>query len=226
MAPSDSPALPPESEPLMASEFDLIARYFAPATPVRADVAAGIGDDAALLLPPAGCEVVSACTALHEGVDFPFGTPPGALGRRAVEDGLRTLAAHASPGTAPRPAWALLGLTLPAPDDDWVREFAAGLAAVCGEAGIQLVGGDTTRGPRTIVCVLHALARISPQLSAADADLLAVPRRTPSSHFDAGTATSSAARTRSFGPWALSQRHLHALATKAGETSGPGPQSG
>ena len=156
MAPSD-PVPPPESERHMAAEFDLIARHFAPATPARADVAAGIGDDAALLLPPAGSGIVSACTALHEGVDFPSGTPAGTLGRRVVADGLRLLAETAPGGPPPRPAWALLGLTLPAPDEDWIRAFSAGLAAACREAGIQLVGGDTTRGPRAVVCVVHAL---------------------------------------------------------------------
>ena len=158
MAPSD-PAPPPESERHMASEFDLIARYFARATPDRSDVMAGIGDDAALLLPPAGCGITSAYTALHEGVDFPSDTPPGTLGRRAVADGLRLLAETAPGGLPPRPAWALLGLTLPAPDEDWTREFAAGLASACREAGVQLVGGDTTRGPRAVVCVVHALVR-------------------------------------------------------------------
>ena len=146
----------------MPAEFELIARHFAPATPARADVAAGIGDDAALLLPPAGCGVVSASTALHEGADFPSGTPARTLGRRALEDGLRLLAETAAGGgTPPRPAWALLGLTLPAPDEDWTRELAAGLGEACREAGVQLVGGDTTRGPRAIVCVVHAI--VSPR---------------------------------------------------------------
>ena len=143
----------------MGAEFDLIARHFAGATAARADVAAGIGDDAALVLAPAGEAIVSVCTALHEGFDFVPGTPARLLGRRAIEDGLRVLAAAASPGGAPRPAWALLGLTLPSAEEDWVREFTAGLAAACREAGIQLVGGDTTRGPRAVFCVVHALVR-------------------------------------------------------------------
>lgn len=141
----------------MGAEFDLIARHFAGATTGRADVAAGIGDDAALVLPPAGDTIVSVCTTLHEGLDFAPETPARSLGRRAIEDGLRALAAQAPPGAAPRPAWALLGLTLPSPEEDWVREFAAGLSEACRPAGIALVGGDTTRGPRAIVCVLHAL---------------------------------------------------------------------
>ena len=71
----------------------------------------------------------------------------------------RLLAETASGRPPPRPAWALLGLTLPAPDEDWTRKLAAGLASACREAGIQLVGGDTTRGPRAVVCVVHALVR-------------------------------------------------------------------
>lgn len=141
----------------MTAEFDLISRYFAGATAGRPDVTVGIGDDAALVAPPAGSAIVSACIALHEGVDFAIGTPAGVLGRRAIEDGLRALAEDSPNDTPPRPAWALLGLTLPAPDEDWTREFAAGLADACATAGVQLIGGDTTRGPRTIVCVLHAL---------------------------------------------------------------------
>lgn len=142
---------------MAAGEFELIARFFTGATGRRPDVAAGIGDDAALVVPPPGAAIVSACTALHEGIDFPPGTPAEALGRRAIEDGLRALAEDVSGGSPPRPAWALLGLTLPAPDEGWVRGFARGLGRACRAAGIELVGGDTTRGPLTIVCVLHGL---------------------------------------------------------------------
>lgn len=146
----------------MGAEFDLITRYFAEATPTRDDVAAGIGDDAALVLPPAGNEIVSVCTVLHEGVDFPPGAPARTLGRRAIEEGLHALAEGAPPDEAPRPAWALLGLILPAAEEDWVHEFSAGLATACRAAGVQLIGGDTTRGPRTIVCTVHALRSPSP----------------------------------------------------------------
>lgn len=140
----------------MGAEFDLIDRFFSGATERRADVEAGIGDDAALVVPPSGAEIVSACSVLHEGLDFAPDDPARAIGRRAVEEGLRALADGGSP---PRPAWALLGLTLPAPDPAWLAEFAAGLAEACREAGIELVGGDTTRGPRTVVCLVHAVRR-------------------------------------------------------------------
>ena len=108
---------------MAAGEFEIIDRFFAGATGPRADVAVGIGDDAALVVPPPGAEIVSVCAALHEGIDFPAGTPARSLGRRVIEDGLRALAEEASngPRPPPRPAWALLGLTLPAPDEGWTR---------------------------------------------------------------------------------------------------------
>ena len=142
---------------MATSEFELIDRYFAGATERGADVAVGIGDDAALVVPPPGAEIVSVCVALHEGIDFPRGTAPGTLGRRMIEDGLRALAEAAADGPAPRPAWALLGLTLPAPEESWTRDFARGLAHACRSAGLELIGGDTTRGPLTLVCMLHGL---------------------------------------------------------------------
>jgi len=146
-----------EGSPDLAAEFELIARFFAGATVERDDVLTGIGDDAALVAPPAGSTIVSVSTTLHEGFDFAPDVPAAALGRRAIEDGLRELTESAGYRVAPRPAWALLGLTLPAPDEDWTREFAASFAEACRAAGVTLVGGDTTRGPRSIACVLHAL---------------------------------------------------------------------
>ena len=74
----------------------------------------------------------------------------------------------------------------------------------------------------SIAAPLRVLARKSHQLSAADANLFAVARRTPSSRFDVGAATPSAP----FGPCALPPRHLDALATKVGEISGPATDAG
>ena len=45
------------------------------------------------------------------------------------------------------PAWALLGLTLPAADESWLAEFAGGFDQLARRFGVALVGGDTTRGP-------------------------------------------------------------------------------
>jgi thiamine-monophosphate kinase len=51
-----------------------------------------------------------------------------------------------------RPRWATLALALPEADEAWIAAFARGFFACAGEFGIDLIGGDTTRGPRNF-CV-------------------------------------------------------------------------
>ncbi|MDZ7802815.1 thiamine-phosphate kinase [Thiohalophilus sp.] len=127
------------------SEFDIIARYFAQATPGREDVVLGIGDDAALIDPPAGQQLVVAIDTLVAGVHFPLETDPYDIGWKALAVNLSDLAAMGA-----QPAWLTLALTLEHNDDDWLAAFSRGLADLAGEYGIQLVGGDTTRGPLTV----------------------------------------------------------------------------
>jgi thiamine-monophosphate kinase len=127
------------------SEFDLIERYFRGCGAKRADVRVGVGDDAAILECPAGAELVAAVDTLVDGVHFPHGSPPASVGHRALAVNLSDLAAMGA-----RPAWALLALTLPAADESWLSEFAAGMAALARAHDVALVGGDTTCGPLCI----------------------------------------------------------------------------
>src|SRR5207244_13065546 len=52
-------------------------------------------------------------------------------------------------GAAPR--WATLAIALPAADGSWLGAFAQGLFALADRYGVDLVGGDTTRGPLLVV---------------------------------------------------------------------------
>jgi thiamine-monophosphate kinase len=126
-------------------EFELIRRYFAELTPPRDDVALGIGDDAALLTPPRGSEVVVTTDTLVAGRHFPDDTDPQAIGWKALAVNLSDLAAM---GAEPR--WFTLALTLRMVDPEWLTGFAAGLGAMARESGVALVGGDTTQGPLSI----------------------------------------------------------------------------
>ena len=126
-------------------EFELIRRYFGQLTPPRDDVALGIGDDAALLKPPRGHEVVVTTDTLVAGRHFPDDTDPQAIGWKALAVNLSDLAAM---GAEPR--WFTLALTLRMADPDWLAGFAAGLGALAREAGVALVGGDTTQGAVSI----------------------------------------------------------------------------
>jgi thiamine-monophosphate kinase len=140
-------------------EFELIERYFrAPAVAGgvrRGDVPLGIGDDAAVLDVPAGRQLVAALDALVEGRHFPRGAPARSIGHRALAANLSDLAAMGA-----TPAWFLLSLTMPAVDEQFLAEFAAGMLALAGRHGVALVGGDTTGGP--LVVSVQALGTIAP----------------------------------------------------------------
>jgi thiamine-monophosphate kinase len=126
----------------MASEFDLIARHFTWPSP---GALLAVGDDAALLSPAAGAALAVSTDLLVEGTHFLAGTDPRRLGHKCLAVNLSDLAAMGA-----RPRWFTLGLSLPAVDEAWLAAFAAGMRALAQAHGIELVGGDTTRGPLTI----------------------------------------------------------------------------
>lgn len=132
------------------SEFELIARIRDRAAAARADVVLGIGDDAALLQPPAGRQLVVAMDTLNAGVHFPADTAPADIGWKALAVNLSDLAAMAA-----EPAWCTLSLSLPEADGAWVDGFLDGFLALAQAHGVALVGGDTTRGPLSVCVAAH-----------------------------------------------------------------------
>lgn len=135
-------------------EFDIIAKYFSRATR-RGDVALGVGDDAALLRVPPDRLLVAAVDTLVEGRHFLAGTPADAIGHQALAVNLSDLAAMGAD-----PAWALLSLSMPDADPDWLDGFARGFHALADAHGVALVGGDTVAGPRVIT--VTALGTVPP----------------------------------------------------------------
>ena len=132
-------------------EFDLIARIRARAA-TRGDVILGIGDDAALLQPPAGMQLAVAMDTLNAGVHFPPETAPADIGWKALAVNLSDLAAMAA-----TPAWCTLSLSLPQSDPAWIEGFLDGFLDLAGQHDIALVGGDTTRGPLSIAVTAMGL---------------------------------------------------------------------
>ncbi|MBS8267870.1 thiamine-phosphate kinase [Halomonas litopenaei] len=132
----------------MYGEFELIERWLAPTTgePGKASgVSLGVGDDACLMRPSPGHELVVSVDTSVEGQHFPEDAPPQALGHRALAVSLSDLAAMGA-----QPRWCLMALTLPEVEEQWVAKFAQGFHAVCDEADMTLVGGDVTRGQRAV----------------------------------------------------------------------------
>ncbi|HMM47484.1 MAG TPA: thiamine-phosphate kinase [Thiobacillaceae bacterium] len=123
-------------------EFDLIARHFTRPTP---GAVLGVGDDCALLAPTPGMQLAVTSDMLLEGRHFSPQDGPAGLGHKSLAVNLSDLAAMGA-----KPRWATLAIALPAADDVWLRAFARGLYRLADQHGIEIVGGDTTRGPLTI----------------------------------------------------------------------------
>ncbi len=136
----------------MPGEFSLIARYFTRPTP---SAVLGPGDDCALLQPAPGMQLAVTTDMLVAGTHFFPATDPKNLGWKALAVNLSDLAAM---GALPR--WALLAGSLPEADESWIAAFAEGFFACAAEYGVDLVGGDTTRGPLNL-CIT-ALGEVAP----------------------------------------------------------------
>ncbi len=126
----------------MPSEFELIRRFFSRPTP---QAVLGPGDDCALLAPSAGMQLAVTTDMLVAGTHFLPDTEPGQLGWKTLAVNLSDLAAMGA-----RPRWALLAASLPEACESWIASFAEGLFACASHYQVDVVGGDTTRGPLTL----------------------------------------------------------------------------
>src|SRR5688572_12525172 len=106
-------------------------------------------------MPPASRELVVVTDSLVEGVHFPPGSPAASIGHRAFAVNFSDIAAMGA-----EPAWALLAITLPAPEEAWLSKFSRAAGDLCRRHGVALVGGDTTRGPLAITVTVIGTAPI------------------------------------------------------------------
>jgi thiamine-monophosphate kinase len=121
------------------SEFDLIRRFFTRATP---SALLGVGDDAALLEVTEGNALAISCDMLVSGTHFLPEADPTLLGHKTLAVNLSDMAAM---GATPR--WATLAIALPSADESWLNDFSNGFFSLAQQHSVELIGGDTTRGP-------------------------------------------------------------------------------
>ena len=137
-------------------EFNLIRRITeiidVPLSPGNGRCVLGIGDDAALLEVPHDRQLAVCSDTLVEGIHFPVGSDPHAVGHKSLAVNLSDLAAMCAD-----PAWFLLALTLPDGDPQWLESFATGMAELARDHGLALVGGDTTSGGLSITVTAAGL---------------------------------------------------------------------
>ncbi|MGP1928581.1 MAG: thiamine-phosphate kinase [Arsenophonus sp. NC-WZS1-MAG3] len=144
---------------MVCSEFDIIARYFNRQQQNRDDVNIGIGDDCALITIPERQQLAVTTDTLIAGVHFLDSVSPEDLAYKSLAVNLSDLAAMGAD-----PAWISLALTLPQINEDWLTRFSSSLFEQLNYYEIQLIGGDTTRGPMSLTYTAHGLIPIGKSL--------------------------------------------------------------
>lgn len=124
------------------SEFDLIRNYF---TKPTQHTNLSVGDDAALISIGQGMELAISADMLVAGTHFFHDADAYKLGWKSLAVNISDIAAMGA-----NPKWATLAIALPHIDESWLAEFSRGFFACATQFNVDLIGGDTTRGPLTI----------------------------------------------------------------------------
>lgn len=134
-------------------EFERISTFFAP---LAAPEALGLADDAAVLAPAPGCEIVLTTDTMIGGVHFFPDDPPDLIARKLLRVNLSDLAAM---GARPR-GYLLASAWRRDTEDAWIARFASGLAEDQKLFGALLLGGDTTATDGPVALTLTAVGEV------------------------------------------------------------------
>jgi len=126
----------------MSTEFNLIEKYFT--RPAKQTILS-VGDDAALIRVAEDFQLAISSDMLVAGTHFFSDTAPYDIGWKSLAVNVSDMAAMGA-----NPKWATLAIALPKPDEAWVNEFSRGFFTCADAFNIDLIGGDTTRGPLNI----------------------------------------------------------------------------
>lgn len=124
------------------NEFEIIKQFF---FSKNKKAILGIGDDAAIIAPEKNKHISISTDTLNEGVHFLKNTKPYFLGWKSLAVNISDITAMGS-----IPEYALLSLSLPKGDKKWLSKFSQGFKACAKKYNVELIGGDTTKGPLSI----------------------------------------------------------------------------
>lgn len=134
----------------MSGEFNLIEKYFIGRQKQRNDVLLAAGDDCALVQVPQGLSVAISTDTLVAGTHFLSDADPALVAHKALASNISDLAAMGA-----TPAWVSFALTMPEPDEAWLAPFCDAFFSLADYFGIQLIGGDTTKGPLSLTLTVQ-----------------------------------------------------------------------
>jgi thiamine-monophosphate kinase len=136
----------------MTGEFSLIKKFFSHRQHQRKDVHIAIGDDCAIVKPPENSRLAISTDTLVAGTHFLPEAEPAWVAHKALASNLSDLAAMGA-----TPAWCSLAITLPEVDEIWLHRFSAAFFALADQYNVQLIGGDTTRGPLAMTLTVQGI---------------------------------------------------------------------
>ncbi|WP_086982538.1 thiamine-phosphate kinase [Vibrio aphrogenes] len=150
----------------MSGEFNLIEKYFAHKQANRPDVDISLGDDCALISPPEGYQIAISTDTVVLGTHFLADADPAAVAYKALMSNISDLAAMGA-----TPAWFSMALTLPEINESWLTPFCHAMFTLADEHQLQLIGGDTTKGPLSISFTIQGLVPTGKALTRGGANL-------------------------------------------------------
>lgn len=136
----------------MSGEFNLIEKYLVGRQSQRKDVLLAAGDDCALVTVPQNLSVAISTDTLVAGTHFLADANPAWVAHKALASNISDLAAMGA-----TPAWVSLALTMPEPNEAWLAPFCDAFFELADYYGIQLIGGDTTKGPLSLTLTVQGL---------------------------------------------------------------------
>lgn len=137
-------------------EFGLIDRLTAKFAKKNSSTICGVGDDAAVIEASKDKAVVVSTDSMLEGIDFDLTYfPPKHLGYKAVTKGISDVVAM---NATPEQITIALGISSKI-SVEFLDHFYEGVEFACKEAGVDLVGGDTSASMTGFVVNITAVGR-------------------------------------------------------------------
>ena len=137
-------------------EFGLIDSLTSKFSKKNSSTICGVGDDAAVIEASRDKAVVVSTDSMLEGIDFDLTYfPPKHLGYKAVTKGISDVVAM---NATPEQITIALGISSKI-SVEFLDDFYAGVEFACKEAGVDLVGGDTSASVTGLVINITAVGR-------------------------------------------------------------------
>ncbi|EPE37933.1 thiamine-monophosphate kinase [Candidatus Photodesmus katoptron] len=134
----------------MSSEFNLINDFFSSRQSNRSDVILSLGDDCALVQAPENFLIAISTDTLVAGTHFLSTADPALVAHKALSSSISDLAAMGA-----TPSWCSFALTIPDFYEAWLTPFCDSFFKIANHFGIQLIGGDTTKGSLSLTLTVQ-----------------------------------------------------------------------